>query len=70
MLGLRSGDYAPFAKLLHIACNRAGVDVYIIDSGVYEQHKDFEGRAFNLASFVPGEEGTDTCGHGMCFYQV
>ncbi|KAG0245945.1 subtilisin-like serine protease [Mortierella sp. GBA43] len=42
----------------------AGVDVYVIDSGVFEEHKDFEGRATNLASFVPGEEETDTCGHG------
>jgi cerevisin len=45
--------------------DRAGVDVYVIDSGVFEEHKDFEGRATNLASFVPGEEETDTCGHGM-----
>ncbi|KAF9999603.1 subtilisin-like serine protease, partial [Modicella reniformis] len=41
-----------------------GVDVYIIDSGVFEEHEDFEGRAFNIANFVPGEERTDTCGHG------
>ncbi|CAO3563019.1 unnamed protein product [Mortierella alpina] len=42
----------------------AGVDVYIIDSGVYAEHGDFGGRAFNLANFVPGERGTDNCGHG------
>ncbi|KAG0305340.1 hypothetical protein BGZ98_004274 [Dissophora globulifera] len=42
----------------------ADVDVYIIDSGVFAEHRDFEGRAVNLANFVPGEEDTDTCGHG------
>ncbi|KAF9438228.1 subtilisin-like serine protease [Entomortierella beljakovae] len=40
------------------------VDIYIIDSGVYEDHRDFGGRAFNIANFVPGEEDSDTCGHG------
>ncbi|KAG0044857.1 subtilisin-like serine protease [Gryganskiella cystojenkinii] len=42
----------------------SGVDVYIIDSGVYEGHSDFGGRATNLASFVPNEQDTDMCGHG------
>ncbi|ORZ23883.1 peptidase S8/S53 domain-containing protein [Lobosporangium transversale] len=42
----------------------AGVDVYVIDSGVYKDHSDFESRATSLANFVAGEEETDTCGHG------
>ncbi|KAF9573220.1 serine protease [Mortierella alpina] len=42
----------------------ADVDVYIIDSGVYAEHSDFGGRAFNLANFVYSEKDTDTCGHG------
>ncbi|KAF9951396.1 serine protease [Mortierella alpina] len=42
----------------------ADVDVYIIDSGVYADHSDFGGRAFNLANFVSSERDTDTCGHG------
>ncbi|KAG9327430.1 hypothetical protein KVV02_006006 [Mortierella alpina] len=42
----------------------ADVDVYIIDSGVYAEHSDFGGRAFNLANFVSSERDTDTCGHG------
>ncbi|KAG0341483.1 subtilisin-like serine protease [Podila humilis] len=41
-----------------------GVDVYIIDSGVFEEHSDFGGRASNVANFVPHEPSTDTCGHG------
>ncbi|KAF9940622.1 hypothetical protein BGZ67_007260 [Mortierella alpina] len=41
----------------------ADVDVYIIDSGVYAEHSDFGGRAFNLANFVSSERDTDTCGH-------
>ncbi|KAF9948073.1 hypothetical protein BGZ70_002375 [Mortierella alpina] len=42
----------------------ADVDVYIIDSGVYAEHSDFGGRAFNLANFV----GTAVrCGQG-CQY--
>ncbi|KAG0208053.1 subtilisin-like serine protease [Mortierella sp. GBA30] len=41
-----------------------GVDVYIIDSGVYAEHSDFGGRAFNLVNFVPDEGDTDNCGHG------
>ncbi|KAF9381168.1 hypothetical protein CPB97_007915 [Podila verticillata] len=41
-----------------------GVDVYIVDSGVYAEHDDFGGRAYNVANFVAHEEDTDTCGHG------
>ncbi|KAF9361994.1 Suppressor of the cold-sensitive snRNP biogenesis mutant brr1-1 [Mortierella sp. AD094] len=47
----------------YVSTAGADVDIYIIDSGVFEDHKDFEGRAVNLANFVPGEEDTDTCGH-------
>ncbi|KAG0060265.1 hypothetical protein BGZ90_004105 [Linnemannia elongata] len=42
----------------------AGVDVYIIDSGVYEDHADFGGRATTIANFVNSEPEGDTCGHG------
>ncbi|KAF9156161.1 hypothetical protein BG015_007059 [Linnemannia schmuckeri] len=42
----------------------AGVDVYIIDSGVYEDHEDFGGRASTIANFVISEPEGDTCGHG------
>ncbi|KAF9404293.1 Subtilisin-like protease 10, partial [Podila epigama] len=40
-----------------------GVDVYIIDSGVYAEHNDFNGRASNVANFVSNERATDLCGH-------
>ncbi|KAF9108965.1 serine protease [Mortierella sp. GBA35] len=43
----------------------ADVDVYIIDSGVYEDHADFNGRATTIANFVYGEGSGDTCGHGI-----
>ncbi|KAG0294165.1 hypothetical protein BGZ96_001683 [Linnemannia gamsii] len=42
----------------------ADVDVYIIDSGVYEDHADFGGRATTIANFVHSEPQGDTCGHG------
>lgn len=38
--------------------------MYVIDSRVFGGHEDFERRATNLASFMPSEEETDTCGHG------
>lgn len=40
------------------------MDVYIIDSGVYEDHADFGGRATTIANFVNSEPQGDTCGHG------
>ncbi|KAG0217228.1 hypothetical protein BGX33_011106 [Mortierella sp. NVP41] len=42
----------------------ADVDVYIIDSGVYEDHADFNGRATTITNFVYGEGSGDICGHG------
>ncbi|KAG0277599.1 subtilisin-like serine protease [Linnemannia exigua] len=40
------------------------VDVYIVDSGVYSEHSDFENRASTIANFVTSETQGDTCGHG------
>lgn len=45
----------------------ADVDVYIIDSGVYENHADFGGRATTIANFVNSEPQSDTCGHGNVY---
>jgi len=42
----------------------AGVDVYVIDTGVQASHSDFGGRAKLVKSFVPNEEETDKNGHG------
>ncbi|KIM22429.1 hypothetical protein M408DRAFT_18182 [Serendipita vermifera MAFF 305830] len=42
----------------------AGVDVYIVDSGVHVAHSDFGNRATFLASFGDGVRGDDKDGHG------
>lgn len=49
----------------------AGVNVYVIDTGILAAHQDFQGRAFGLRNFVPGAGGvvtasdTNDChGHG------
>ncbi|KAK7948101.1 serine protease [Apiospora aurea] len=43
----------------------SGTYAYIIDSGIYLQHPDFEGRASFGASFVAGDSSqTDGNGHG------
>ncbi|QRV80891.1 subtilisin-like protease 8 [Ceratobasidium sp. AG-Ba] len=39
------------------------VDVYVIDTGVYIEHDDFDGRA-SWGYTVPGASETDLCGHG------
>ncbi|KAF9942304.1 hypothetical protein BGZ67_002326 [Mortierella alpina] len=42
----------------------AGVDVYVIDTGINIQHVDFEGRARWGITTVPGAPNTDDNGHG------
>ena len=43
----------------------AGVNVYIIDTGIRTTHVEFEGRAFGAYSSVKGKNNTDDChGHG------
>ncbi|KAI1312260.1 serine protease [Mortierella claussenii] len=59
-----AGLEVDIGPLIYLPNIRAGVDVYIIDTGVFEGHSDFEGRASNLVNFVSGEEESDTCGHG------
>ncbi|KAK9759963.1 hypothetical protein K7432_016476 [Basidiobolus ranarum] len=41
-----------------------GVDVYVIDTGIYAAHEDFEGRASLPVSFIEGEAVEDLNGHG------
>ncbi|KAK9759991.1 hypothetical protein K7432_016432 [Basidiobolus ranarum] len=41
-----------------------GVDVYVLDTGIYAAHADFEGRASLPVSFIQGEETEDLNGHG------
>jgi subtilisin family serine protease len=46
----------------------AGVDVYVIDTGVYIQHKEFEGRASFGFSAVASEGNVDGNGHGIFLF--
>ncbi|KAF9330121.1 hypothetical protein BG006_006909 [Podila minutissima] len=41
-----------------------GITAYVIDTGVYIDHLDFEGRASWGGNFVSGSEDTDENGHG------
>lgn len=41
-----------------------GVTSYVIDTGIYIEHTEFEGRASYGASFITGETDTDGNGHG------
>jgi len=47
------------------ASDGAGVNVYIIDSGVRTTHRDLAGRAFGAFTAIADGNGTDDClGHG------
>ena len=41
-----------------------GVDVYILDTGIYVHHNQFGGRAVLGANFIEGEPSSDNQGHG------
>ncbi|KAK4610342.1 Subtilisin-like protease 2 [Fulvia fulva] len=41
-----------------------GSFIYVIDTGVYTEHNEFEGRASMGANFIDGEEDSDGQGHG------
>ncbi|KAK9765977.1 hypothetical protein K7432_005267 [Basidiobolus ranarum] len=41
-----------------------GVDVYVIDTGIYVNHSEFQGRASLPISFINGEAADDLNGHG------
>lgn len=40
------------------------MDAYVIDTGIYTKHLDFEGRAFMGANFQPDDGAGDGSGHG------
>jgi len=42
----------------------AGVDVYVIDTGILTTHVDFGGRATAVFNAITGESNTDLNGHG------
>ncbi|KAG0351827.1 putative subtilase-family protease [Gamsiella multidivaricata] len=41
-----------------------GITAYVVDTGVYAEHEEFEGRATLGANFIDGSEDTDENGHG------
>lgn len=55
---------ATFNKYLYSAEGGEGVDVYVIDTGTYTEHVDFEGRAHWGKTTPPYEEDEDGNGHG------
>jgi aqualysin 1 len=55
----------PLNSLYTYAATGAGVNVYIIDSGIRFTHNQFGGRAINAVDFVnDGQDGVDCSGHG------
>jgi subtilisin family serine protease len=57
-------DLALTEPYRYFASAGAGVDVYVIDTGVYTAHAQFEGRAKFGANFVVGGTDDDCNGHG------
>lgn len=53
-------DMAPFG----ITHSGQGVSVYVLDTGIYIEHSDYEGRAVYGGDFINEEELTDMNGHG------
>lgn len=49
----------------HIHYDRTGVDVYVLDTGVYAEHLDFDGRATHSANMITNEDDMDMGGHGI-----
>jgi cerevisin len=41
-----------------------GVDAYVVDTGIYREHLDFQDRAFSPANFQPEDGDGDGSGHG------
>ncbi|KAF9103419.1 hypothetical protein BGX27_010593 [Mortierella sp. AM989] len=41
-----------------------GITAYVVDTGIYPEHDEFEGRATFGANFIDGSEDTDENGHG------
>jgi len=56
--------FGTFNKYLYGHEGGEGVDVYVIDTGTYIDHKDFEGRAHWSKTVPEGDEDKDGNGHG------
>ena len=56
--------FSTYDKYLYSQTAGAGVDVYVIDTGTYTAHTDFEGRASWGATIPEGDQDVDGNGHG------
>ncbi|KAF4626830.1 hypothetical protein G7Y89_g11324 [Cudoniella acicularis] len=56
--------FSNFNKYLYAADAGEGVDVYVIDTGTYTDHVDFEGRAHWGKTIPAGDSDEDGNGHG------
>jgi subtilisin family serine protease len=54
----------PLDNNIDVSATGQGVTVYVVDSGIFVNHNDFEGRATWGANFVDGELDVDCNGHG------
>jgi cerevisin len=56
-------SFSTYNKYLYAADGGEGVDVYVIDTGTFVDHVDFEGRA-HWGKTIPDDEDKDGNGHG------
>jgi cerevisin len=57
-------NFGSFNKYLYAADGGEGVDAYVIDTGTFVDHVDFEGRAKWGKTIPSGDEDEDGNGHG------
>lgn len=57
-------SFSTYNKYLYSADGGEGVDVYVIDTGTYVDHVDFEGRAHWHKTVPANDEDEDGNGHG------
>ena len=58
------GRFTPQDSFRYPAKAGEGVDIYMLDTGIFIQHQQFGGRASFGVSFVEGEAESDAAGHG------
>ncbi|KFY93052.1 hypothetical protein V498_04585 [Pseudogymnoascus sp. VKM F-4517 (FW-2822)] len=63
-LGRISHKAAGSDSYVYDATAGEGSTVYVVDTGIYIEHEEFEGRATWGANFIEGSEDTDENGHG------
>lgn len=60
----RRNTTSPFSDYLFDSYGCADVDVYVLDSGIYSQHPQFQGRVDFGANFSSEPSNDDLSGHG------